>query len=250
MKIGIFDSGIGGLSVLHEAIINIKNADFIYYADVLNAPYGEKSKDEIYSFLKNIIDFFLKQQVDAIVIACNTASTVATPEFRAQFNIPIIAMEPAIKKAIELYPNKKTLIAATPITIKSDKLEKLLEKLNVKNTDLIALPKLVRYAENGEFDKNEIKDYIKSNVDIEKYDVLVLGCTHFNYFKQIFKNLNKNLIFVDGNNGTINQILRKINIISNQKTNIKYYFSGQKANNFQLELIKKCLSKLHEVHEV
>ena len=99
MKIGIFDSGMGGLSVLHRALRMIPEADFLYYADEEHVPYGEKTREQVRGYIDEIIAFMIKKQVDAIVIACNTATSVATKEYRSQFPLTIVGMEPAVKKA-------------------------------------------------------------------------------------------------------------------------------------------------------
>ena len=101
MKIGIFDSGMGGLSVLHRALRRIPEADFLYYADEEHVPDGEKTREQVRGYIDEIIAFMIKKQVDAIVIACNTATSVATKEYRSQFPLPIVGMEPAVKKAVE-----------------------------------------------------------------------------------------------------------------------------------------------------
>ena len=97
MKIGIFDSGIGGLSVLHHAMKQMPDAEFIYYADEEHVPYGEKTVEQIKGYIEEILDFLIGKGVDAIVIACNTATSVATKEFRAGYPVPIVGMEPAVK---------------------------------------------------------------------------------------------------------------------------------------------------------
>lgn len=257
MKIGIFDSGIGGLSVLHHALKVLKDAKFIYYADSKHAPYGEKNADEIKQFLEQIMDFFAAQSVDAVVIACNTASSLANKEFRDKFDFPIIAMEPAVKKAAEIYPDKKILVAATNITINGEKLSNLLASLDKKDIDLIALGELVKFAENTKFDDEQIKKYLQSKIDLKKYEVLVLGCTHFNYFKNIFSQIAPNIKFIDGNKGTINQLLRKLNLDSlnlanlpHAKNTVEYYFSGQKATQKELQTIQICLNLLDSVYEI
>lgn len=129
MKIGIFDSGMGGLSVLHRALRMIPEADFLYYADEEHVPYGEKTREQVRGYIDEIIAFMIKKQVDAIVIACNTATSVATKEYRSQFPLPIVGMEPAVKKAVEEYADRpgRILVAATPITIQGDKLHHLVE---------------------------------------------------------------------------------------------------------------------------
>ena len=103
MKIGIFDSGMGGLSVLYQAMKKMPGMDYIYYADRKNVPYGEKTEEQVKGFVDEIIKFLIMKDVDAIVIACNTATSVATKEYRECFPVPIIGMEPAVKKAVEEY---------------------------------------------------------------------------------------------------------------------------------------------------
>ena len=99
MKIGIYDSGIGGLSVLHRALKKMPEAEFIYYADTKHVPYGEKTREQIKGYVEEVLNFLIAKEVDAIVIACNTATSVATKEFRGEFAVPIVGMEPAVKRA-------------------------------------------------------------------------------------------------------------------------------------------------------
>ena len=113
MKIALFDSGVGGLSVLHHARKVLPKADFIYYADEAHVPYGEKTPEQIRGFLREIMGFFLEKGADAVVIACNTASSVMSKEFRAEFPLPIVAMEPAVKLVLDLYPSARILAVAT-----------------------------------------------------------------------------------------------------------------------------------------
>lgn len=256
MKIGIFDSGLGGLSVLHHALKVLPDAHFIYYADEEHVPYGEKSKEQIKGYVREIIEFLIDQGVDAIVIACNTATTVATHEFRSTFPIPIIGMEPAVKKAIELYgSDERMLVAATPVTITGDKLYNLVEKVDKEHcVDLIALPKLVNFAENGIFDSEAIDDYLREMLkiyDLEDYSTVILGCTHFNYFKKNFLNVfPKPLHFVDGNEGTIRQLIRKLPNKEYNGREVEYYFSSRKVNQKELEKIHMYLSQLDTVYDI
>ena len=132
MKIGIYDSGIGGLSVLHRALKKMPEAEFIYYADTKHVPYGEKTREQIKGYVEEVLNFLIAKEVDAIVIACNTATSVATKEFRGEFAVPIVGMEPAVKRALKLYQDmqKRILVTATPVTIAGEKLHSLLEKYN------------------------------------------------------------------------------------------------------------------------
>lgn len=257
MNIGIFDSGIGGLSVLHHALKIIPNANFIYYADRKNVPYGEKSIFEIQTFINEIMDFFVAKKVDALVIACNTASSVATMEYRDKFPFPIIGMEPAVKKAVETYTKKheRILVAATPITIQSNKLYQLLKRVDTQQqVDLIALPKLVHFAELKEFDSIQVEEYLKQTLEQycdAKYSAIVLGCTHFNYFKPLFQRIfSEKVQFIDGNEGTINQLLRKAPLSKSSKQSVEFYFSGIPATQEELQEIKTYMSQLEDVYSL
>ena len=122
MKIGFYDSGIGGLSVLQTAMEMLPNEEFIYYADTDHVPYGEKSNDEILAFARRAVDFLIAKDAKAIVIACNTATSVAAKYLRAVHTLPIIGMEPAVKPAVEEKNHKRILVSATPVTIREKKL--------------------------------------------------------------------------------------------------------------------------------
>lgn len=101
MKIGIFDSGIGGLSVLHQAMITMPEADYIFYADVDNVPYGEKTKEEVRKLVDHAVGFLVDKGCQAIVLACNTATSAAISYLREKYKLPIIGIEPAVKPAVE-----------------------------------------------------------------------------------------------------------------------------------------------------
>ncbi len=242
--IGIFDSGIGGLTVLKKVIEILPEEKYIYYADIDNVPYGIKSKEEVKKYVKKAIEFFISKQVKAIVIACNTATSVAINDIRKEYTIPIIGIEPALKPAIEKRENKKVLVMATPITIKEKKLQNLVKKLNATEVvDLIDMPKLVEFAENMEFDSERVKKYIleRSNIyDLNNYSVLVLGCTHFPLFKKVLSQIFPSEVqIIDGSSGVANRlkdILEKTNMLGNNKLEITYYHSGILADQ---ESIKK-----------
>lgn len=260
MKIGIFDSGIGGLSVLHRAKKMIPDAEFIYYADEEHVPYGEKTEAEIKGFVEEILQFMVEKETDAAIIACNTATSVADKEFRAGFPIPIVGMEPAVKKACEQYgrEGRRILVAATPVTIAGNKLHDLLERVDkYHDVDLIPLPMLVRFAERGEFESEEITEYLREALkefQLDLYDVVVLGCTHFNYFKKHFRKvISKELHFVDGNEGTLKQLLRVIpeeKKLEKTEAKVTYYFSGREITEEEQLRIDTYLRQLDLMYEI
>lgn len=128
--IGVFDSGVGGISVLKELTKILPNENFIFFGDSANAPYGEKSTEEVSALVTRIADDLVNQGVKAIVVACNTATSVAISQLRATYpNIPIIGMEPAIKLAAMEQPHHNILVMATPVTLRLDKYQQLSNKL-------------------------------------------------------------------------------------------------------------------------
>lgn len=258
--IGFFDSGMGGLSVLHQAIKILPYEKYIYYADTDNVPYGLKTNEQINEYVENAVKYMMTQNVKAVVIACNTATSVAVENLRKKYDLPIIGIEPAVKPAIKLNKEKRVLLIATPVTVREEKLKKLLNEVDKENKiDLKALPNLVKFAENEEFENEEVENYIKRefrDLNLENYSQLILGCTHFNYFKPIFKKIFKdNIDILDGNIGIVNRlksVLEKNDLIGNQeKTIIEYYYSGKLVKERkELDKIKRLHKRLEEVHKL
>ena len=161
--IGVFDSGIGGLTVLKKIIEVLPNEKYIYYADTNHVPYGTKPKEIVKKYINEAVEFLLAKKVKAIVIACNTATSIAIKDLRKHYSLPIIGIEPAAKPALENRGDKKVLIMATPTTIKEEKLHILLKKLKAQTkVDLISMSKLVEFAEEREFESDKVKQYTKS----------------------------------------------------------------------------------------
>lgn len=247
--IGVFDSGIGGLTVLKEIIKILPNEEFIYYADTDNVPYGIKPKEEVKEYINQAVKFLIDKDVKAIVIACNTATSIAINDLRKKYSLPIIGIEPAAKPAIENRGQKKVLIMATPTTIREEKLHNLLKKFTAEEfVDLIAMPKLVEYAERGEFDSKEIEDYLKKQLqefNLNDYSEIVLGCTHFPFFKEkIKKVVPQNINIIDGSKGVANRlkdILQKNDLLGNNNLKIEYYYSGRKVED--CEKLEKILKR-------
>jgi len=214
MRIGIFDSGVGGITVLKRALEFLPDESFLYYADTQNVPYGTKSKDEVKAYVFDAVDFILKQGIKALVIACNTATSVAINDLRKEYKIPILGMEPAVKPAVEKNKGKRVLVAATPITLAEEKYHNLVDKLHCGNiVDGLPLPELVNYAENFEFDENVIMSYLKEKLapyDTSQYGTVVLGCTHFPFYREYFRKLfPEGTDIIDGSTGTA-RYLRKV----------------------------------------
>lgn len=236
--IGVFDSGIGGLTVLKRILQVLPNESYLYYADTQNVPYGTKPKEEVKQYVKEAVEFLISKNVKAIVVACNTATSIAIQDLRSNYTLPIIGIEPAAKPAIENRGSKKVLIMATPTTIREEKLKYLLEQLGAQDSvDLIAMPKLVEFAERQEFQSDAVKEYIKKELapyHLEDYSELVLGCTHFPFFQKTLSAIfPKETQIIDGSLGVahrLKNVLEEQNLLGNQPLAIEYYSSGKKVN--------------------
>jgi len=235
MKVGIFDSGIGGLTVLKKAMEKLPSLDYIYYSDNLNAPYGTKSKKEVLKLVEDVVAFLIKKDVDAVVIACNTATSIAAEILREKHEIPIIGMEPAVKLALEEVKEKERVLAfATPLTLKEKKYQELVNKFDSEQlVDSVPMPKLVEFAEGNSFKREEVLGYLKnqlSHLELESYGAVVLGCTHFLYFKDfILEFFGRDIKVLEGSEGTVNQLSRMLNYIEENKTQGKtvVYYSEE-----------------------
>lgn len=264
MKIGIFDSGIGGLSVLHEAYHQLEDVSYMFYADLDHVPYGMKTPEEIRSYVRENVRFLLDHGAEAIVVACNTATAVAIEMLRQEFNVPILGMEPAVKPAVEETSDKKRImVIATPVTIRENKLAHLLDRVDEEHrVDLLAMPHLVTFAENEQFEGDAVEEYLSeqfASFDLSKYQALVLGCTHFNYFKTSYRHFfGDQVLLIDGNSGTIKHLAEVCHLNTNGKTNkeilfkdcddmvlngnTEYFISGRSVSE------KKILSRFARLH--
>ncbi len=256
MKIAFFDSGIGGLSVLHHAMGMLPREEFIFFADEENVPYGTKSREEILQFVDEAFKFLIGQKVSAIVVACNTATSVAVKKMREKYSLPIIGMEPALKVALDLYPERKVLVAATAITITGEKIFELIERLDAKNfVELKALPRLVEFAERQEFNSAEVENYLRGELadyDFEKFSSLVLGCTHFNYFKDTLRKILPSQVkILDGNAGTVNELIRRTKLKSaraKEFSSVKFFYSKKLVTDAaELARLEKYLKRLDDM---
>lgn len=194
----VFDSGIGGVTVLKEIIKILPNENYIYYSDSKNNPYGDKTNKEIIKICNKIVNKFINE-CKAIVIACNTASAKAAKNLRKKYNqIPIIAIEPAYKMVHDFAYDEVTLVMATKGTIESSKFHKLYNKYNNHNTELLECIGLADIIEEG--NEQKIKEYLKENLSEYKGDVknVVLGCTHYPLIEKKIKEVLGDVEFFNG----------------------------------------------------
>ena len=213
MKIAFFDSGIGGLSVLAEALRRFSGAEFLYFADEDHVPYGTKSRVQIVRLSLDAVGFLVSRGADAVVVACNTATSAAISELRGAFSVPVIGMEPAVKLAADSFGARPTLLIATPLTIAGEKLARLVGRLECETWSL-PLPRLVEFAQDLEFDSPAVRAYLQGELgkfELERLGSLVLGCTHFNYFKDVLREiLPPHVRIIDGIDGTLNRLASEL----------------------------------------
>ena len=198
-KIGVFDSGIGGATVLKEILKILPNEEYIYYSDSKNNPYGDKTDKEIMEICDNIVKYLLEKDCKIIVIACNTASAKAVDSLRKKYNkIIFVAIEPAYKMVHDYAYEKATLVMATKGTIESEKFQLLYKKYNNNNTYLLPCIGLADIIEQGNNEK--ILDYLQETISHYKGKVenVVLGCTHYPLIKGEISQSLGNVTFFDG----------------------------------------------------
>ncbi|MBY0486152.1 MAG: glutamate racemase [Flavobacteriaceae bacterium] len=237
--IGLFDSGIGGTSIWKEIHQLLPNEDTIYLADSANAPYGQKTKEEIIQLSCKNTEFLLNQNCKIIVVACNTATTNAIKELRVKYDIPFIGIEPAIKPAALHSQTQKIGILATKGTLNSELFYKNVEQFqDIKIIEQIGFG-LVELIENGKINSSEmtklLKDYLNPMI-ASNIDYLVLGCSHYPFLiSQIKKILPSNIKIIDSGEAVAKQTKKILNEkiglreISQQSSQVFYSNSNTKV---------------------
>ena len=257
--IGVFDSGVGGLSILDEALRQLPQHDYIYLADSANAPYGEKSSDWIAARSLTLCKHLSSQGCDAIVIACNTATAEAIAQIRAELSIPIIGVEPGIKPAAMQSQNGIVGVLATEATLKSDKFNALLATLPnqcrfIKQSGAGLVPLI----EAGKADSEETLDLLSKHLEPildAGSDTLVLGCTHYPFLrKSIRKLLGATITLIDTSDAVVRQLKRQLEALGHGSDSGEYgsvLLISSKDEASLLAMAKDLLSSdlnLHAIH--
>lgn len=214
--IGVLDSGLGGLSVLREAIKIMPNENFIYYGDSRNAPYGVKSSEQVKKLTFDVVEYLLGRGVKGIMVACNTATSAAVAELRIKYpDIPIVGIEPALKPAANSSKEGKILVMATPMTLKEVKFHKLLDRYrDMREIEPVPCGGLMEYVEQGILEGEELDAYLieklKPFMDT-KISSIVLGCTHYPFVRSaIAKVVGQDIDIIDGSLGTSRELMRRL----------------------------------------
>ncbi len=237
-NIGLFDSGVGGLSIWKAINQLMPYESTLYLADNLNAPYGEKSKAEIIALSEKNTEFLLENNAKIIVVACNTASTNAIPHLRQKYKVPFIRIQPAIKPAGLQTKSKKIGLLATQGTLKSDMLKELTQKIPTQDIEIIKQhgEGLVKMVEENLSESPQTYALLKKYLlpmQQQGIDQLVLGCTHYPFLiPQIKKILGQYVKIVEPSDAIAKQtyrILKEINLLASQNNDVRHIFYANKT---------------------
>lgn len=241
LPIGIFDSGLGGVSVLRECVRILPHEDFLYFGDDLNAPYGTRSEDEIRELSIACADFLCGMGCKLIVVACNTATSVAIQMIRDRHSIEVVSMEPAVKPASEKHAHGAIAVFATPATLHQRRYRLLVERLGLeKRVRDIACADLAGLIEKGDPESDEVRTYIRGRMgqlkDAGPVSSIVIGCTHYTFVSHVIEEEARAAIegaceVFDGVYGTarrVRQLLVRDNLLSAREEpgEIRFFSSG------------------------
>lgn len=247
MRIGIFDSGLGGLTIVKEIINKFDNVEINYIADTKNAPYGEKSEKQILDFSKNITKYLIQNHnIDALVVACNTATSAAINYLRDKFkNLIIIGIEPGIKPAILVSKKGKIAVLATNATLKGEKYKQLLNNLcQDKQVDIYsqACSGLVEQIELGLIDNHKtitmLEKWLLPMKKLE-VDTIVLGCTHYPLIEHNIKKIMGDINIIHTGEAIANrlqELSKDLNLDRNKDFKVNIYYTS-KINKRMLKLV-------------
>jgi glutamate racemase len=244
--VGVFDSGVGGVSVLRDLVRALPGERFIYFGDNINAPYGDKTESEIRELTLNAVGRLLDKNIKALVIACNAATSAAVNVLRERLSIPVIGMEPALKPAALLRVDGKVLVMATSATLRQSKFHNLYE-LYGKDAVLLPCPGLMEFVERGRMDGPMIDGYFSElfkDIRGVRLDAIVLGCTHYIFLKRAISKALPDIPLIDGNAGTARRLARVLEsadlLSADKKGNVEFHTSA--APDYYIGLMKNLYS--------
>lgn len=214
--VAVFDSGVGGISVLRQLLKIMPDEDYVYFGDSKNAPYGTKKKEEVRDLTIQCARQLFEQGAKGLVVACNTATSAAVRILREMYPyIPIVGIEPAVKPAALCMQHPRVLVMATPMTIREDKFHRLMEQYE-NQAEIIPLPcpGLMDFIERGDLDGEDLHKYLQDllySYGDNQVDAAVLGCTHYPFAKrQIQRVLGDRVRIFDGGEGTAREMRRRL----------------------------------------
>lgn len=216
MPVAVFDSGMGGISVLRELVRILPNENYIYYGDSLHAPYGTKSLEEVRRLTIGHAESLFEEGAKALVVACNTATSAAVRVLREMHpDIPIVGIEPAVKPAVLSKEYPTVLVMATPMTIREEKFHKLMDRYT-DQAQIIPLPcpGLMDFVERGDLEGDDLRKFLTEllfEFRNRKIDAAVLGCTHYPFARKMIREiLGRETQIFDGGEGTAREMRRRL----------------------------------------
>ena len=228
--IGVFDSGLGGLTCVRQLIKKMPHENVVFLADNKNVPYGSKSREQIRVFSFNNISFLNRFDLKALIIACNTSEANARDVIEDNVNVPVYGViRPAVKAAVKASRNKKIGLFATSMTVRSGKYEATLSELDDKaKIYAIECPELVPMIEEGKFGRNDkemtdtVRNYLEPLLD-QGIDTLILGCTHYDVLMDTLKEQDPSLNIVSSSRCVIDEVFNELNIKEDKEPERKYF---------------------------
>ena len=245
--IGVFDSGVGGISVLRHLVALMPQERFLYYGDSANAPYGTKTTQQVRELTFAVAQKLLDRGCKALVVACNTATAAAIEELRQAYpDTIIIGIEPALKVAADHFPGGRIGVMATPVTLREEKFDHLLHRFT-ESCQVVKLPApgLVELVEHGKADSPEAEELLHPllNPQEGKLDAVVLGCTHYPFAKNVIqKLLGEKTVLMDGGPGTARETKRRLECAGLLRQGAgEVIFENSSGDAKMIELCKKLL---------
>ena len=212
LPIGVFDSGLGGISVLKELMQLMPEEHYLYFGDSANAPYGTRTTEEVKILTLNAAARLYERGIKALVVACNTATAAAIIQIREEYpNLIVVGIEPALKMATDRFPRGHVGIMATQVTLREEKLEHLVGRFPDVTVEKIPAPGLVELVEQGKTQSEETEALLRNILKpyVGQLDAIVLGCTHYPFVKDtVQKILGEGVVVLDGGAGTARQTKR------------------------------------------
>ena len=228
--IGVFDSGLGGLTCVNELIKKMPHENVVFLADNKNVPYGSKTKEQIRIFSFNNVNFLNRFDLKALIIACNTSEANARDVIEDNVNVPVYGViRPAVKQALRVTQNKKIGLFATSMTVKSKKYQTIFKELDSKvKVHAIECPKLVPMIEEGRFGEDDmdmletIREYLEPLLE-KGIDTLILGCTHYDVLMEMISKHYPDLKVVSSSRCVIDEVFNELNIKEEKEAERKYF---------------------------
>ncbi len=248
--IGVFDSGVGGISVLRELVRIMPWENYIYFGDSMNAPYGTKSLEEVRELTIHNVERLMEMGAKSVVVACNTATSAAVALLRKKYpQLPLVGIEPALKPAAVEKPGSRIVVMATPMTLRQEKFQNLMARYE-EQIRIVPLPcpGLMEFIERGDLEGEDLRKYLTElfwSVNHEPVDGVVLGCTHYPFARKLIQEiLGQQVTIYDGGPGTAREMKRRLKEADllregNRPGQVKFYNS--RSTRQELELCERLL---------